>query len=88
MVDSHVGLVPPILCVFELLGPTAPAGAATEWHSRQHLPVSIQRGAALGLVAFTAGTSKRSLAERYGISESNVKRLIRQHGASKPSGGL
>jgi transposase len=39
-------------------------------------------------VAFTAGTSKRSLAERYGIGESNVKRLIRQHGASKPSGGL
>jgi hypothetical protein len=34
-----------------------------------------------------AGTSKRDLAERYGISESSVKRLIRQHGASKPSSG-
>jgi transposase len=41
-----------------------------------------------GLVAFTAGTSKRSLAERYGISESNIKRLIRRRGASEPSGGL
>ena len=39
-------------------------------------------------MAFTAGTWKRSLAERYGISESNVKRLIRQHGVSKPPGGL
>jgi len=37
------------------------------------------------IAAFTAGTSKRKLAERYGISESSVKRLIRQHGASKPS---
>lgn len=37
----------------------------------------------------TAGTSKRELAERYGISESSVKRLIRQqHGASDPSRGL
>jgi transposase-like protein len=40
------------------------------------------------VAAFTAGTSKRKLAERYGISESSVKRLIRQHGASKPSNGL
>jgi FixJ family two-component response regulator len=39
------------------------------------------------VVAFTAGTSKRKLAERYGISESSVKRLIRQHGASKSSNG-
>jgi DNA invertase Pin-like site-specific DNA recombinase len=38
--------------------------------------------------AFTAGMSKRKLAERYGISESSVKRLIRQHGASKQSSGL
>jgi hypothetical protein len=37
---------------------------------------------------FTAGTSKRKLSEQYGISESSVKRLIRQHGASKPSRGL
>ncbi len=29
------------------------------------------------IVAFTAGTSKRRLAEDYGISESSVKRLIR-----------
>jgi transposase len=35
------------------------------------------------IAAFTAGTSKRKLAGRYGISESSVKRLIRQHGASK-----
>jgi FixJ family two-component response regulator len=40
------------------------------------------------IAAFTAGTSKRKLAERYGISESSVKRLIRQHGASKMSSGL
>jgi hypothetical protein len=40
------------------------------------------------LAAFSAGTSKRKLAERYGISESSVKRLIRQHGTSKPSSGL
>jgi hypothetical protein len=40
------------------------------------------------VAAFTAGTSKRKLAERYGISESSVKRLIRQQGASKPSSGL
>ena len=40
------------------------------------------------VTAFTAGTSKRKLAERYGISESSVKRLIRRHGASKPSSGL
>src|ERR1700734_3961319 len=38
--------------------------------------------------AFVAGTSKRRLAERYGISESSVKRLIRQHRASKASSGL
>ncbi len=40
------------------------------------------------VAAFTAGTSKRKLAERYGITESSIKRLIRQHGASKPSRGL
>jgi hypothetical protein len=40
------------------------------------------------ITAFAAGTSKRKLAERYGISERSVKRLIRQHGASKPSNGL
>lgn len=40
------------------------------------------------IAAFTSGTSKRKLAERYGISESSVKRLIRQYGASKPSSGL
>jgi hypothetical protein len=40
------------------------------------------------VAAFTAGTSKRKLAERYGISESSVKRLVRQHGASKPSSRL
>lgn len=39
------------------------------------------------IAAFTAGTSKSKLAERYGISESTVKRLIRLHGASKPSNG-
>ena len=38
--------------------------------------------------AFQRGTSKRQLAERYGISESSVKRLIRLRGASKPSNGV
>jgi FixJ family two-component response regulator len=37
------------------------------------------------IAAFRAGTPKRMLAERYGISESSVKRLIRQHGTSKLS---
>jgi hypothetical protein len=40
------------------------------------------------VAAFTTGTSKWKLAERYGISESSVKRLIREHGASKPLSGL
>jgi FixJ family two-component response regulator len=40
------------------------------------------------IAAFTAGTPKREMAERYGISESSVKRLIRQHGASNLSNGL
>jgi len=40
------------------------------------------------IATFTAGTSKRKLAERYGISESSVKRLIRQHDASKPLSGV
>jgi hypothetical protein len=40
------------------------------------------------LVAFAAGTPKRELAERYGISESSVKRLIRQQGASKSPSGV
>jgi hypothetical protein len=40
------------------------------------------------ITAFTAGTSKQKPAERYGISESSVKRLIRQHRAVKPSCGL
>lgn len=39
------------------------------------------------IAAFTAGT-KRKLAERYGISESSVRRLIRQYGASKPLSAL
>jgi hypothetical protein len=40
------------------------------------------------IVAFTAGTSKRRLAEGYGISESSVKRLVRQHTQSKQSSAL
>jgi hypothetical protein len=40
------------------------------------------------VAVFEAGTVKRRLAEQYAISESSVKRLIRQHGASKPSSGL
>jgi DNA-binding Lrp family transcriptional regulator len=39
------------------------------------------------VVAFPVGTPKRELAERYGIRESSVKRLIRQLGASKMSNG-
>ena len=35
---------------------------------------------------FVAGTPKRRLAERYGISESSVKKLIRKHRAEiRPS---
>lgn len=40
------------------------------------------------IAAFAAGMSKRKLAGQYGISESSVKRLIRQRGASKPSSEL
>jgi FixJ family two-component response regulator len=67
-------------------------------HSVQLTPLSTRRwrmvdrlGAADTerlVAAFAAGTSKRELAERYGISESSVKRLIRQHGASKMSSDL
>jgi hypothetical protein len=39
------------------------------------------------VAAFATGTSKRKLAEHYGISESSVKRLIPRHGASKPLRG-
>lgn len=54
--------------------------------TRQRRVVDRLTGAELeGLIAAgTAGTSKRKLAERYGISESSVKRLIRKQGASKP----
>jgi hypothetical protein len=37
------------------------------------------------IVAFTTGTPKWKLAERYGISESSAKRIIRRHGVSKAS---
>jgi hypothetical protein len=37
---------------------------------------------------FAAGTPKRELAKRFGISESSVKRLVRQRRASKPSSQL
>lgn len=67
-------------------------------HSVQSAPLSTRRwrmAARLSeadieqlIAAFTAGTSKRKLAERYGISESSVKRLVREHGASKESSGL
>jgi hypothetical protein len=40
------------------------------------------------VAAFAASMSKRSLSERYGITESSVKRLIRQYGESKASNGL
>jgi DNA-directed RNA polymerase specialized sigma24 family protein len=36
------------------------------------------------VAGFMAGTSKRELAEQYGISESSVKRLLRRHGATRP----
>lgn len=40
------------------------------------------------LAAFTAGMSKKKLAERYGISRGSVRRLIERYGASKVSSGL
>jgi len=40
------------------------------------------------IAAFASGTPKRDLADHYGISESSVKRLVRQHGVSKKSSGL
>jgi hypothetical protein len=62
-----------------------PARSPTQWRVGDRLSeVDVQRL----IAAFAAGTSKWRLAERYGISESSVKRLIRQHGASKLSCGL
>lgn len=37
------------------------------------------------VMAFSRGASKRELAERYGISESSVKRLLRSAGVRRPS---
>jgi transposase len=37
------------------------------------------------IMAFRRGTSKRELAERYGISESSVKRLLRSAGVRRRS---
>jgi transposase len=37
------------------------------------------------IMAFRRGTSKRELAERYGISESSVKRLLRSAGVRRHS---
>ena len=36
------------------------------------------------LAAFTAGTSKKKLAEQYGISRGTVRRLVERRGASQP----
>jgi DNA invertase Pin-like site-specific DNA recombinase len=42
----------------------------------------------LGLIAeFLAGTSKRVLADRYEISFSTVKRILRKHGARRANQG-
>lgn len=67
-------------------------------HSVQSAPLSDRRWRMVDrlskadieqlIAAFGAGTPKRELAERYDISESSIKRLIRQHGESKPSDGL
>jgi DNA-binding NarL/FixJ family response regulator len=59
-------------------------GSPTQWRVGDKLSDTDQERL---IAALTAGTSKRKLAERYGISESSVKRLIRRHGASKPSSG-
>jgi DNA-directed RNA polymerase specialized sigma24 family protein len=59
--------------------------SAREWRVANRLSEADQE---LLIEAFIAGTSKRKLAEQYGISESSVKRLIREHGASKESSRL
>jgi len=71
-------------------------GAAA--HSVQSAPLSTRRwrlADRLGeadieqlIAAFASGTSKRELVDRYGISESSVKRLVRQYGVSKLSSRL
>jgi transposase len=40
------------------------------------------------VMAFSRGTSKRELAERYGISESSVKRLLRQQRVQQPEDNI
>jgi DNA-binding Xre family transcriptional regulator len=40
------------------------------------------------VMAFSRGTSKRKLAERYGISESSMKRLLRQHRVQQPEDNI
>lgn len=67
-------------------------------HSVQSAPLSARRWRMVDrlceadierlIAAFAGGTSKRELAKRYGISESSVKRLVRQHGVSQRSSGL
>ena len=58
--------------------------SARQWHVGDRLSETDTERL---IASFNAGTSKRKLAVCYGISESSVKRLIRQYGASKASGG-
>jgi DNA-directed RNA polymerase specialized sigma24 family protein len=44
--------------------------------------------ASMIVMAFSRGTSKRELAERYGISESSVKRLLRRHRVQQPEDNI
>jgi DNA invertase Pin-like site-specific DNA recombinase len=70
-------------------GASAPSMRSAVSHRRWRVGDRLNQDDQKQLVAtFAAGTPKWKLAERYGISESSVKRLIRREGASKSSSGL
>jgi hypothetical protein len=89
LADSLVSAVRQLRQAQTQTGEPAFSGRSTQTSSRWRVGDRLSEAELEELIAaFTAGTSKRILAERYGISESSVKRLIRERGASKLSSGL
>jgi DNA invertase Pin-like site-specific DNA recombinase len=89
LADALVSAVTQLLQAQKRTGGTAFSVRSTRTSSQRRVDDRLSEADRQRLIAaFTAGTSKRKLADRYGISESSVKRLIRQRGASKPSSRL
>jgi hypothetical protein len=89
LADALVGAVQQLRQVQAQGSEPAPSLCSDRSHRQWRIGDRLSEPDQKQLIAdFTAGTSKRKLAERYGISESSIKRLIRQHGASKESSGL